>query len=81
MFNYKDYTYLRVAILSYLENLSSIEEDGPGVGEDRFAEIQDDIQYLKRLKDLVDREIDVVQAASKDQASRLSVVPKDGKQE
>lgn len=76
MFNYKDYTYLRVAILSHLDKLSSIEEDDPGVGEDRFAEIQDDIQYLGRLRDIVSREIENVQASNA-QASILSVVPKD----
>lgn len=78
MFNCKDYTYLRVAVLNYLERLSLIEEDEPGVGEDRFAEIQDDIQYLKRLHDLVDREIAAMQLPPKVQAAKLSVVPNNG---
>ena len=77
MFNYKDHTYLRVAILNYLERLSSIEEDEPGVGEDRFAEIQDDIQYLRRLRDIVEREIATMQLSSKPEATKLSVVPND----
>ncbi len=77
MFNYKDYTYLRVAILNYLEKLSSIDEDEPGVGEDSFAEVQDDIQYLKRLRDIVDREIAAAQSPPKAQAAKLSIVPND----
>lgn len=56
--NYKDYTYIKMAILSYIEKLSSINEDEQGIDEERFAEIQDDIQYLGRLRDMVEREIE-----------------------
>lgn len=78
MFNYKDFTYLRVAVLSHLDKLASINEDDSGVGEDRFAEIQDDIQYLGRLRDIIDREIATIQSPSKTQVTRLTVVPSDG---
>ena len=81
MFNYKDCTHLRVAILSYLEKLSSIDEGDQGVGEDRFAEIQDDIQYFRRLRDLVDREIAAMQLPPKAPVAKLSVVPSDGQSE
>lgn len=81
MFNYKDFTYIRVAILDYIEKLSSFEEDDPSIGEDRFSEIQDDIQYLMRLRDLVDQEIAVIKSQPKAQYSKLTVVPDDGKSE
>jgi hypothetical protein len=81
VFNYKDFTYLRVAVLSHLDKLSSINEDDSGVGDERFAEIQDDIQYLVRLRDLIDREIAIIQSPSKIQTTRLSVVPRDGQLE
>lgn len=63
--------------MSHLETLSSIEEDDPGVGEDRFAEIQDDIQYLRRLQDLVNPEIEGVEIPGTP-SPKLRVVPKDG---
>lgn len=81
MFNYKDFTYIRVAILDYIEKLSSLEEDDPSIGEDRFSEIQDDIQYLMRLRDLVDQEIAVIKSQPKVQYPKLTVVPDDGKSE
>ena len=56
--NYKDYTYIKMAILAYIEKLSSINEDEQGIDEERFSEIQDDIQYLGRLRGMVEREIE-----------------------
>ena len=81
MFNYKDFTYIRVALLGHLEKLSSLEEDDPSVGEDRFADIQDDIQYLKRLCDLVDREISTIKSQPPAQGIKLTIVPNDGQAE
>ena len=78
MFNYKDYTYLRMAIVDNIERLSSIEEDHPGVGADRFSEIQDDIQYLNRLQQMVEREIATLQSPPKAVPSNLRAVPKQG---
>lgn len=78
MFNYKDFTYLRVAILSHIEKLSSLEEDDPAVGEDRFTDIQDDIQYLRRLCDIVEHEISAIKSPPTVQSSKLSIVPNDG---
>ena len=75
MFNYKDLTYLRVAILGYIQKLSSVQENDAGVGEDRFADIQDDVQYLERLRDIVEREISAVRVPSKAENAKLSVVP------
>ena len=78
MFNYKDFTYIRVALLSHLEKLSSLEEDDPSVGEDRFSDIQDDIQYLRRLCDIVDREIAAIKSQPSAQGVKLTIVPNDG---
>ncbi len=58
IFKYKDFTYLKMAILSYIEKLSLINEDEQGIDEERFTEIQDDIQYLGRLHDIVQRKIE-----------------------
>ncbi|WP_338847957.1 hypothetical protein V8J88_04090 [Massilia sp. W12] len=74
MFNYKDLTYIRVALLSHIDKLSAIEEDDPGVGEDGFSDIQDDIEYLQRLSDIVDHEIAAIKAQAVQQGARLTVV-------
>jgi hypothetical protein len=67
-----------VALLSHLEKLSTLEEGDPSVGEDRFPEIQDDIQYLKRLCDLVDRENAAIKSQPTAQDVKLTIVPNDG---
>jgi hypothetical protein len=81
MFNYKDFTYLRVAVLSHIDKLSAINEDDPGVTDDNFSDIQDDIQYLRRLRDMIDREIATIQSPSVMQVTRLSVASSDGQPE
>lgn len=81
MFNYKDFTYIRVALLGHIEKLSALEEDDPAVGEDRFADIQDDIQYLRRLCDLVDREIAAIKTQPPAQGIKLAIVSNDGQAE
>ncbi len=74
MFNYKDLTYLRLATMAYIEKLSLIEEDDLKEGGDHFAEIQDDLQYLSRLRDEIEREIAISRSSSKAQKANLSIV-------
>lgn len=81
MFNCKDFTYIRSALSEQLEKLSFLEEDDPSVGEDRFSVIQDDIQYLRRLCDLVDREIAAIKSQPTAQGVKLTIVPNDGQVE
>lgn len=55
-YNYKDLTYIRVALQVYEGKLTELNEgDCP---EDEFSEVQEDIQYLSRLLALTERLID-----------------------
>lgn len=62
VFNYKDYTYMRMAILACIEKLSLIDEGDTEVAEERFAQAQDDIQYLERIRDIIQRKIESLQS-------------------
>lgn len=55
-FNYKDLTYIRVALQGYETQL--VEVDPGDYTEDEYAEVQDDIQYVSRLIALTNREIE-----------------------
>lgn len=55
-FNYKDLTYVRVALQGYETQLLGVAPDD--CTEDEFAEVQDDIQYISRLIALTNREIE-----------------------
>jgi hypothetical protein len=54
-FNYKDLTYIRVALESYEASLLAIEEDE--CDGDEFSDIQDDILYVSRLLALTNNDI------------------------
>jgi hypothetical protein len=57
IFNFKDLSYLRTALDHYVKHLAAIEEGAEGVSVDDFSDMQDDIEYLQRLRHMLDRQL------------------------
>lgn len=73
-FNFKDLSYLRVALDHYVTHLAAIEEGAEGVSEDDFADMQDDIEYLQRLRRILDGQLAAIKNGGAKPESSIRLV-------
>lgn len=74
IFNFKDLSYLRVAVDRYITQLDEIEEGSAGVSDDDFSDIQDDVEYLRRLQHMIEEQIKNIQGSGATRGTKIRLV-------
>lgn len=74
IFNFKDLSYLRVAVDHYVKHLAGVEEGAEGMSEDDFSDMQDDIEYLQRLQHILDGQLAEIKNGGSKRESSIRLV-------